>query len=201
MKKETARSISITIIVLMVASLAMSLAGCASDPLADQFRSGDNKNYIAGDGTITEFALDSRPTFAEFTGVTESGNQLDSKALDGSVVVMNWWYASCAPCRAEAPDLAELNTEFADQGVQFLGVNVRDTAETALAFDRNFGIGFPSIIDAQSGAVSLAFTGVVSPAAVPTTIVIGRDGKITARILGRIDKSVLRTLIQTAIDQ
>ena len=201
MKKETARSISITIIVLMVASLAMSLAGCASDPLADQFRSGDNKNYIAGDGTITEFALDSRPTFAEFTGVTESGNQLDSKALDGSVVVMNWWYASCAPCRAEAPDLAELNTEFADQGVQFLGVNVRDSAETALAFDRNFGIGFPSIIDAQSGAVSLAFTGVVSPAAVPTTIVIGRDGKITARILGRIDKSVLRTLIQTAIDQ
>ena len=201
MKKETVRSIAITIIVLMVASLAMSLAGCASDPLADQFRSGDNKNYIAGDGTITEFALDSRPTFAEFTGVTESGNQLDSKALEGSVVVMNWWYASCAPCRAEAPDLAELNTEFADQGVQFLGVNVRDTAETALAFDRNFGIGFPSIIDAQSGAVSLAFTGVVSPAAVPTTIVIGRDGKITARILGRIDKSVLRTLIQTAIDQ
>lgn len=201
MKKETTRSIAITIIVLIVASLAMSLAGCASDPLAEQFRSGDNKNYIAGDGTITEFAAESRPGFAEFSGLTESGSQLDSSALAGSVVVMNWWYAACAPCRAEAPELAELSAEFTDQGVQFLGVNVRDTAETALAFDRNFGIDFPSIIDAQSGTVSLAFTGVVSPAAVPTTIVIGRDGKITARILGRIDKSILRTLIQTAIDQ
>lgn len=201
MKTATIRSLSISVVALMLGSLVMGLAGCSADPLAEQFRQGDNKNYIAGDGTITEFASVSRPTYAEFSGITESGAQLESSALAGSVVVMNWWYASCAPCRAEAPELAELSAEFSNQGVQFLGVNVRDTAETALAFDRKFGIDFPSIIDAQSGSVSLAFTGVVSPAAVPTTIVIGRDGKITARILGKIDKSILRTLIQTAIDQ
>jgi thiol-disulfide isomerase/thioredoxin len=201
LKTATIRSLSISVVALMLGSLVMGLAGCSADPLAEQFRQGDNKNYIAGDGTITEFASVSRPTYEEFSGITESGAQLESSALAGSVVVMNWWYASCAPCRAEAPELAELSAEFSNQGVQFLGVNVRDTAETALAFDRKFGIDFPSIIDAQSGSVSLAFTGVVSPAAVPTTIVIGRDGKITARILGKIDKSILRTLIQTAIDQ
>lgn len=186
-----------TIGLVLVATL---LAGCASDPLADQFRAGDNKNYIAGDGTVTEFALGSRPGFEAFVGTTESGQVLDSSAFEGNVIVMNWWYAACAPCRAEAGDLAMLSVEFEDS-VQFVGVNVRDTAETALAFDRNFGIEYPSLIDAQSGQVSLAFTGVVSPQAVPTTIVIDRDGKVASRILGRIETSILRTLIQTVVDQ
>ena len=180
--------------------LATLLAGCASDPLADQFRAGDNKNYIAGDGTVTEFALGSRPGFEAFVGTTESGQVLESSAFEGNVIVMNWWYSACAPCRAEASDLAMLSVEFEDS-VQFVGVNVRDTAETALAFDRNFGIEYPSVIDAQSGQVSLAFTGVVSPQAVPTTIVIDRDGKVASRILGRIEASILRTLIQTVVDQ
>lgn len=177
------------------------LTGCTSDPLADQFRAGDNKNYIAGDGTVTEFALAARPKFESWSGITESGARLDSAALDGFVVVMNWWYAACAPCRAEAPDLAALSEEFADQGVQFVGVNVRDTAETALAFDRRFGITFPSVMDQQTGSVSLAFSGVVSPQAVPTTLVITREGEVSARILGRIDKSILRELIETALEQ
>jgi thiol-disulfide isomerase/thioredoxin len=180
--------------------MATLLAGCASDPLADQFRAGDNKNYIAGDGTVTEFALGSRPGFEAFAGTTESGQVLDSSAFEGNIIVMNWWYSACAPCRAEASDLAMLSVEFEDS-VQFVGVNVRDTAETALAFDRNFGIEYPSLIDAQSGQVSLAFTGVVSPQAVPTTIVIDRDGKVASRILGRIEASILRTLIQTVVEQ
>ena len=185
---------------LIAATVTALLAACANDPLADQFRAGDNKNYIAGDGTVTEFALGSRPGFESFSGVTESGQTLDSSAFAGNVVVLNWWYAACAPCRAEAPDLAILSEEFADS-VQFVGVNVRDTAETALSFDRAFGIDFPSIMDAQSGAVSLAFTGVVSHQAVPTTVVIDREGKVASRILGRIDASILRTLIQTVVDQ
>ena len=199
MKKETQKAIAIAIVIFIVGSLALSLAGCTSDPLAEQFRSGDSKNYIAGDGTVTEFAIDQRPTYLPFTGETESGMQLSSDAFEGQVVVMNWWYAACAPCRAEAPDLQALSEEFADQGVQFVGVNVRDTAATALAFDRNFGITFPSIIDAQSGSVSLAFQGVVSPQAVPTTIVIDKNGQVASRILGRIDASILRTLIKTVV--
>jgi thiol-disulfide isomerase/thioredoxin len=198
-KKETQRAIALTLVIFIVGTIALSLAGCASDPLADQFRSGDSKNYIAGDGTVTEFDSAQRPTFLPFSGETESGLKLDSSALEGQVVVMNWWYSSCAPCRAEAPDLQALYDDFKDEGVQFVGVNVRDTAETALAFDRKFGISFPSIMDAQSGAVSLAFQGVVSPQAVPTTLVIDKEGKVSSRILGRIDPSILKTLIETVV--
>lgn len=199
MKKETVRRIAITLVVMLVASFVITLAGCAQDPLAQQYREGSSKNYIAGDGTVTEFAKSERPSFSEWAGETESGLSLKSDSLLGSVVVMNWWYAACAPCRAEAPDLAALSKEFEDRGVQFVGVNVRDTAETALAFDRKFGITFPSVMDAQSGAVSLAFNGVVSPAAVPTTLVIDKDGKVASRILGRIDASILRTLIESVV--
>ena len=200
-KKETIRALSITLVVLMVASVALSLVGCTSDPLAEQYRAGDNKNYIAGDGTVTEYAVDQRPGFEPWEGITESGFGLSSEALEGKVVVMNWWYAACAPCRAEAPDLVALYDEFNPQGVEFIGVNVRDTPATALAFDRNFGIEFPSVMDATSGTVSLAFTGVVSPQAVPTTIVIDREGNVASRILGRIDPGILKTLIQTVLDE
>ena len=198
--KKVIRTLSLTLVIFLVASTALSLVGCTpQDPLAEQYRAGDNKNYIAGDGTVTEFADDKRPGFEPWSGITESGFGLDSSALEGKVVVMNWWYAACAPCRAEAPDLAALHDEFNPQGVEFIGVNVRDSAATALAFDRNFGIEFPSVMDANSGAVSLAFTGVVSPSAVPTTIVIDREGKVASRVLGRIDAGILTTLIETVL--
>lgn len=200
-KKETVRALSLALVIMLVASMALSLMGCTQDPLAEQYRAGDNKNYIAGDGTVTEFAIDQRPDFEAWSGVTESGFGLESQALEGKVVVMNWWYSACAPCRAEAPDLVALYEEFNPQGVEFVGVNVRDSAETALAFDRNFGIEFPSVMDAQSGSVSLAFTGVVSPSAVPTTIVIDKNGQVASRILGRIDAGILSTLIETVLDE
>ena len=198
--KKTVRTLSLTLVILLVASTALSLVGCTTqDPLAEQYRAGDNKNYIAGDGTVTEFADDQRPGFEPWSGITESGFGLDSEALKGKVTVMNWWYAACAACRAEATDLADLYREYNPQGVEFVGVNVRDSAATALAFDRNFGIEFPSVMDAQSGTVSLAFTGVVSPSAVPTTLVIDKEGKVASRILGRIDPGILRTLIETVL--
>jgi len=185
-------------IVLAPIFVITMLSGCAAnDPLADQFKAGDNKNYIAGDGTVTEFSKENRADAVEWFGPTETGEILSSSDLSGVVTVMNFWYAGCAPCRAEAPDLVELQAEH--KTVQFVGVNVRDSAATALAFDKNFGITWPSIIDSQNGTVMLAFTGIVTPQAVPTTIVIGKDGKVTARILGRIDKSILSTLIKTAI--
>lgn len=180
---------------------ATLLGGCAAnDPLAEQFRSGDNKNYIAGDGSVTEFAEANRKAPAAWSGVTESGDSISSVQLTGVPQLINFWYAGCAPCRAEAPDLVDLAAEFEGK-IQFVGVNVRDTAATALAFDRTFDITWPSVIDAQSGSVVLAFTGIVTPQAVPTTLVLDKNGKVSARILGRIDKGILRTLIKTAVGE
>ncbi|MFM5905010.1 MAG: TlpA family protein disulfide reductase [Micrococcales bacterium] len=181
--------------------LLASLTGCspANDKLSSQFREGSNKNYIAGDGSVSEYAASDRVTPQPWAGVTESGVALSSDMLSGVVTVVNFWYAGCAPCRAEAKDLARLSGEFERDGVQFVGVNVRDTAPTAQAFDRTFGIKYPSIIDAQTGSVVLAFTGVVSPQAVPTTLVIDKQGRVASRILGRLEYGTLKALIKTVV--
>lgn len=178
------------------------LAACsnADDPLAAQAGNVDGKNYIAGDGSVLEIALEDRGEPVQFTSTLFSGETVNAADLAGEPAVLNFWYAACAPCRIEAPDLQALHEEFEPAGVQFVGVNVRDTAGTAEAFDRNFGITYPSLED-RSGQVLLAMTDYVPPQAVPTTIVLDRQGRVSARILGVAERSTLKSLITTVVDE
>jgi thiol-disulfide isomerase/thioredoxin len=178
--------------------MMFSLSACVSDPLADQFRNGDNKNYISGDGSVTEFN-GTKSVGEKWTSTTFDGQALSSDSLLGHVTVLNFWYAGCAPCRAETPDLAAIADEYEEKGVYVVGVNVRDTAATALAFARTHKLNYPSVMDIESGEVVQAYTGVVSPSAVPTTLVINAKGEITSRVLGRFEPGTLRSLIDTAL--
>ena len=183
-----------------LAIAATTLTACtANDSLANQYRAGDNKNYIAGDGTVTEFAATGRGAPVKWSGSLADGSKLGSNNLSGVVTVLNFWYAGCAPCRAEAPDLVAIAKAYPK--VQFIGVNVRDAAGTAAAFERKFKITWPSILDANSGSVVLAFTGIVTPQAVPTTLVIDAKGRVAARVLGRIEASTLKALIKRVVEE
>lgn len=197
-------------IVALAAASALLLAGCASDPLADQYREGSGKNYIAGDGTISEFDESQRGEPIEFSGETVDGGTFDSAETLGGVTVVNFWYAGCAPCRVEAPILEEVSQSFGvgdggdvgaetaveNPGVAFVGVNVRDQAGTAASFEQTYGVSYPSILDVNEGTAQLAFAGDVPPAAVPTTIVLDRQGRVAARVLGQLtDASILESII------
>jgi thiol-disulfide isomerase/thioredoxin len=185
--------------VALAAASALLLAGCTSDPLADQFREGSGKNYIAGDGTISEFAEPQRGETIEFSGETVEGGTFDSSDTLGEVTVVNFWYAGCAPCRVEAPILEEVSQSF-DDGVSFVGVNVRDQAGTAASFEKEFGVSYPSILDVNEGTAQLAFAGEVPPAAVPTTIVLDREGRVAARVLGQLtEASILESIIDSLL--
>jgi thiol-disulfide isomerase/thioredoxin len=174
---------------------ALTLTGCSSDPLAEQYREGSNKNYIAGDGSVTEILVENRGEPITFSGTTETGEKVSSQQYLGNVLVVNFWYAGCAPCRAEAGDLEEVYQETAPSGVSFLGVNVRDQAATAVSFNERFGVTYPSIMD-QNGQAQLSFASQVPPNAVPTTLVLDAQGRVAARILGQLqDPSILLTLI------
>ena len=178
-----------------VAALALTLTGCSSDPLAEQYREGSNKNYLAGDGSITEINLENRGDVISFTGTTGTGETVNSADYLGNVLVVNFWYAGCAPCRAEAPDLEQVYQETSVSGVNFLGVNVRDQAPTIDTFNSRFGITYPSVID-QDGQMQLAFASQVPPNAVPTTLILDAQGRVAARILGQLkDPSILKTLV------
>jgi thiol-disulfide isomerase/thioredoxin len=179
---------------------AVLLTGCASDPLAEQYREGSNKGYVAGDGSVTEIPQAERGDAVSFSGITEFGEPVSSDDYAGEVVVVNFWYASCAPCRAEAPDLQSLNAQFEGQGARFLGVNVRDQAPNAVAFSEKYGITYPSVIDVNDGSMQLAFSGSIPPNAVPTTLVLDQSGRVAARILGQVSEpSILETLIRDTL--
>jgi thiol-disulfide isomerase/thioredoxin len=181
------------------AALAVALAACtAQDSLSKQVTAGDNKNYIAGDGSVTEYGISSRTAPVAFTGKLFDGTTVNADSFRGKVTVLNFWYAACAPCRKEAPDLQALHAEFEPQGVLFYGVNIRDERATADAFDRTFGLTYPSFQD-QDGGVLLAMTNFVPASAVPTTVVLDEKGRVSARILGELDKGTLKTLIQSAL--
>ena len=88
-------------VVLM--SAALMLAGCArSDSLGAQQRAGDDKDYVAGDGSVTELGTGDRGNPVSAKGTTADGKPLDIATMRGGVVVLNVWYAACPPCRAEA---------------------------------------------------------------------------------------------------
>jgi peroxiredoxin len=187
--------------ICLAVSLALvgTVSGCAAnDSLAQQAQSGDNKNYIAGDGSVTEYAPDARGEALELTATLYDGTTIDAADWKGQVTVLNVWYAACAPCRVEAPELQSLHEEYQDAGVQFYGVNIRDEQATAQAFERNFGITYPSVND-KDGGMLLALTQYVPPQAVPSTLVLDKQGRVSGRIIGLAEKSTLKALISDAV--
>lgn len=196
MSTRSTRSIRRLAVVLAVAS-AVVLSGCtANDDLAEQYRSGNGQGYISGDGAYTVIAEADRGEPIDFEGTIETGDTVSSDDYRGEVLVVNFWYAACPPCRLEAPDLEALSQRFAPDGVRFLGVNIYDQAPTAMSFAEEFGVTYPSILDVNDGSVRLAFAGQVAPNAVPTTLVLDQQGRVAARISGVISEpSVLRSMI------
>jgi peroxiredoxin len=186
--------------VLAVAALAvLLLAGCSGggqanpDDVADQ-------GYQSGDGSTTTWAVGDRTGPLELAGTDFAGTARDVAEWRGDVVVLNTWYASCPPCRAEAPDLAAVATDYAADGVQVLGINRQDDAGTAQAFERQFAVPYPSLADTDGAAIA-ALQGTVPVNAVPTTVVLDRSGKVAGRILGLADPSTLRSMIDGVLDE
>ncbi|WP_375165505.1 TlpA family protein disulfide reductase [Cellulomonas sp.] len=171
------------------------LAGCSAggdEPGTPEDVVG--QGYQSGDGSTTTWAAGDRTEPLVLAGTDYEGTAQDVTAWRGDVVVLNTWYAACPPCRAEAPDLVALAQDYADQGVHVLGINVRDAAGAAQAFQREFAIPYPSIADTDGAAVA-ALQGVVPVSAVPTTVVLDREGRVAARVLGLADGSTLRALV------
>jgi peroxiredoxin len=180
-------------------AVVLSLAACTSDPLADQYRSGDNKGYIAGEG-IVEIPQDQRGEPVEFAATTETGADVSSEDYLGDVLVVNFWYAACGPCRAEASDLEKAYAAFEGDDVSFLGVNTIDSAEAAAAFAETYGVTYPSAIASETPSIKLDFAEKTPIQATPTTLVLDAQGRVSARIIGQLpDASVLTALVRTAL--
>ena len=180
---------------------AVALTGaCSDDPnsVAAQANAGDGKGYVAGDGTVEQIAPADRSTKIRVQGKTLEGTAIDSSSYLGQVVVLNKWGSWCPPCNAEAPGLEKTSQELAGQDVQFLGVDIRESAATGLAFQRRMKISYPSLAW-DGGGVLLQMKGKAN--ATPTTLVLDREGRLAGRISGEVTGSVLRGMVQDVLDE
>lgn len=176
---------------LAAAALLLVLGGCTSD---SDVESGGGQGFVSGDGSALVIAKEERTAAPALEGETLDGGRLALADLAGDIVVLNLWASWCGPCRAEAPTLQEVYDESRGEGVAFVGINSKDQEAAAKAFEANFGITYPSLVD-ESGELQLAFRDSVPAASIPWTLVIDRDGLIAARVLGATTYSQLTGLV------
>lgn len=173
------------------AALALLLAGCtAGGGVSQEYTGSGDGDYTSGDGTTQFYAEANRGEPIVFDGETVAGERVSSDDLRGSIVLVNFWYASCGPCRTEADDLNALYDEFAEQGVVFLGVNTRDDVANAQAFEQKYEVEYDSILDVTDAAVTLAFAQPAPPSTTPTTFLLDAEGRVAARFTSAIDPRV-----------
>lgn len=175
----------------VLGALVLVLAGCGTDPATPSADSG----FVAGDGSIVLLPEAERPAAPDLVGPTLDGGTFRLSDHLGEVVVLNVWASWCGPCRAEAPTLAALAEELDGQGVQFVGLDTRDSDATARSFVERFGIGYPNVIDSD-GRLQLLFADSLPPQAIPSTLVIDPQGRVAARALGKVSESSLRGMIE-----
>lgn len=175
---------------LAAAAVGLVLVASGCSATAGPGGSGeDGVGFQGGDGTVTILRTEDRVDAPSLAGDSLDGTPLSTEDFAGKILVVNVWGSWCAPCRSEAPELVEADEKLGDD-VAFLGVNTRDLdIAPALAFERSFGLTYPSIFD-PNGALLLKF-GQLPPKAIPSTLVIDADGKVAARVLGEVDASTL----------
>ncbi|MBL8414652.1 MAG: TlpA family protein disulfide reductase [Propionivibrio sp.] len=122
------------------------------------------------------------------------GKQQTLKQWQGNTLVINFWATWCPPCREEMPSFSRLQTKFAANGVQFVGIAL-DTAENVINFSKQYPSVYPLLI-ADSEGVELTRLLGNSRLALPYTVVLAANNEVRLARLGRVSEQELDILLQ-----
>ncbi|GAA2795847.1 TlpA family protein disulfide reductase [Streptomyces showdoensis] len=189
-----------TLLAVGTMTIALALSACSSDTNGKSGGGGDT-GFVTNTGGISTVAKGERKPVAALAGDTLEGKRLDVADLKGKVVVLNVWGSWCPPCRAEAPHFAKVAKDLKAQGVEFVGINTRDpNKQPALAFEDDYGVPYPSLYDPAGKLIVGGFPkGTLNPQAIPSTVVLDKNGKVAARSLMALDETKLRSMIEPLI--
>ena len=167
----------------LIIGLAIALSGCSGGGT-----SSAEESFVSGDGSVTFIKIADRKIAPEITGMTLSGTNYTY--TKDKVAVVNVWASWCSPCRAEAPILVALAKKYTN--VAFIGILTRDNPANAEAFERRFKIPYPTIID---DSILIGFKGSLPANAIPSTVILDKNGRVAARISGVVTVASLTKLI------
>jgi thiol-disulfide isomerase/thioredoxin len=140
-------------------------------------------------------ASGSYPSAPDFTLIELGGQKLRLADYRGKVVLLDFWATWCGPCRSEIPGFAQLQDKYRDQGFTVIGVSVdKDDPESVKEFYQKFKMNYPVALTDHK--VEQLYGGVKS---LPTTFLIGRDGRIYSRQPGALPASAFEDQIKTLL--
>ncbi|MFH8614520.1 TlpA family protein disulfide reductase [Streptomyces sp. NPDC017979] len=182
----------------LVVTGALTLSACTDGGTSG---GGGQTNFVTDTGGISTVAKEDRKAIGKVAGETLEGESLDVADLKGKVVVLNVWGSWCEPCRAEAPAFAKVAKDTKAQGVEFVGLNTRDSTKgDAIKFEEEYGVPYQSLYDPAGKLIISGFPkGTLHPQAIPSTVVLDRDGKVAARSLKAISEKDLRKMVDPVI--
>jgi thiol-disulfide isomerase/thioredoxin len=178
---------------------AGALTGCSTGEGQVDVANGGEFRFVQGTPAGEVIPEDQRAGAPEFSGTLLGGGEFDSAQFGGDVAVLNFWGSWCAPCRVETPQFQEVYDEVRDDGVQFLGLNVKDVEQLASAFVESKAITFPSLFD-PTGETALAFRDYPATA-IPSTIVLDREGRVAAVYTGEVRQDDLRAVLDRVLGE
>jgi cytochrome c biogenesis protein CcmG, thiol:disulfide interchange protein DsbE len=124
-------------------------------------------------------ANSNHPVAPAFTLTDIFGKQLSLSEYKGKVVMLDFWATWCGPCRIEIPGFVELQDRYRDQGFTIIGISLDDSSEPVMEFYKQFKMNYPVAVGNDSlGALYGGIFGM------PTTFLIGRDGRIYSKHVG-----------------
>jgi len=123
----------------------------------------------------------------DFSGRTLEGKTVALAGLRGRVVLLTFWASWCLECRPEMPMFEQLHREFARRGLTVLGINVREVSEVVQRYALELRLTFPLVLD-PDGEIGARY-GVIG---MPTSFLIGRDGRAVALAVGPREWTSLR---------
>jgi thiol-disulfide isomerase/thioredoxin len=173
-------------------------AGCSTG--SDAVAQGGSFEFVAPGGQTDIFydppADRGAPGPISGPDLMDTDKTLSVDDFAGKVVVINVWGQWCGPCRTEITQLQKVYDATRDQGVAFLGIDVRDNnidAPRDFIVDR--GVTFPSIYD-PSMRTMIAFGGRYPATVIPSTVVLDREHRVAAVFLRELLAEDLQPVIE-----
>jgi len=156
--------------------IAIGLAAFALRPTTDPREEG-------GVATLDE-------PFPGLEGEAVVGPPIDTRSMEWSVLVVNVWATWCGPCRREQPALLQVQAEYEDRGVAFVGVDYRDDRAKAERWIEDFGVPYQSLFDPDGRTAStLGFP------FLPDTYLVDASGAMRYVVYGETGAEELSGLI------
>ncbi len=108
-----------------------------------------------------------------------AADALDLERYDGQVILLDFWASWCAPCRQSFPWMQDMQRRYRDDGLVVIAVNLDNDEAAAAAFLDRYPVDFRILFDRERQlAQRYDITGM------PTSLLIGRDGKVIRRHSG-----------------